>query len=338
MPWSRIPAGQNEADGDRLLSYKDAIREAIDQALVQDPSTFVIGLDVDDQSGVFGTTLDLTHKERVIGTPISENAMTGVALGAALSGMRPIHTHMRCDFMMLAMDQIVNYIAKWRHMYRGQINVPLVIRAIIGRGWGCGAQHSQTLQSVFAHIPGLSVVMPSTPYDVKGLFLESVRVDYPVIFIEHRWLYQNIAHVPQEMYTLPIGEGVIRRRGSGLTVVATSLAVVNTLNACEAAELDVEVIDPRTVKPLDEDLILQSVQKTGRLLVVDYDFPFAGFASEICAMVAEKGFRFLKDPVSRLTFPESSMPASGILERVYYPSSDKIEVRIKEMLGSTVPA
>ena len=332
MPWSRIPQSQSKVDGDRIISYKDAIREAIDQALINDPSVFVIGLDVDDQFGVFGTTLDLTHKERVIGTPISENAMTGVALGAALSGMRPIHIHMRCDFMMLAMDQIVNCVAKWRHMYQGQIKVPLVIRALIGRGWGSGAQHSQTLQSMFTHIPGLKVIMPSTPYSVKGLFLAAVKEDYPVIFIEHRWLYKNTCHVPQQMYTLPIGKGVILREGNSLTAVATSIAAIDTLNACEENNLNVEVIDPRTLKPLDEDLILESVKKTGRLLVVDYDFSFAGFASEVCARVAEKGFGYLKAPVNRITFPECSMPASGILERAFYPSSEKIAARIKEIL------
>jgi len=338
MPWSRIPEGLRKVDGDRIVTYKDAIREAIDQALIQDPSVFVIGLDVDDEFGIFGTTLDLTHKERVIGTPVSENAMTGVALGAALSGMRPIHVHARCDFLMVAMDQIVNYIAKWPHMYRGQVKVPIVIRAIIGRGWGCGSQHSQSLQSMFTHIPGLKVVMPSTPYDVKGLFLTAVKEDSPVIFIEHRWLYGNASHVPEEMYTLPLGKGAILREGGSLTAVATSIASVDVATACEDHDLDVEVIDPQTLKPLDENLILESVKKTGRLLVVDYDFPFAGFASEVCAMVAEKGFKYLKAPVSRVTFPETSMPASGILERAYYPSSEKIATHIKGMLrGADLP-
>lgn len=331
MPWSRLPQGRHE-DGDRVLSYKDAIREAIDQALINDPSVFVIGLDVDDQFGVYGTTLGLTNRERVIGTPISENAMTGVALGAAISGMRPIHVHMRCDFLMVAMDQIVNHVAKWRYMYRGQVKVPLVIRAIIGRGWGCGAQHSQTLQALFMHIPGLKVVMPSTPYSVKGLFLAAVKEDWPVIFIEHRWLYKNAAHVPQQMYVLPLGEGVILRKGNRLTVVATSIAAIDTLNACEENNLDVEVIDPQTLKPLDEGLILASLKKTGRFLVIDYDYPFAGFASEACAMVAEKGSGCLKAPIRRLTFPECSMPASMILERAFYPSSEKIGACIKEIL------
>jgi acetoin:2,6-dichlorophenolindophenol oxidoreductase subunit beta len=332
MPWSRIPQSQSKADGSRILSFKDSIREAIDQAMVYDPSVFAIGLDADDKFGVFGSMLDMTHPERIIGTPISENAMMGVALGAALSGMRPIYIHLRVDFMMLSMDQVVNYIAKWRYMTQGQIKVPLVIRAVIGRGWGSAAQHSGSLQSLFVHIPGLKVMMPSTPYNVKGLFLAAVKEDYPVIFIEHRWLYKNTGHVPPEMYTLPVGKGEIMREGKQLTVVATSIAAIDALNACEASDLDVEVIDPRTLKPLDEALILESVKKTGRLLAIDYDFPMCGFAAEVCALAAEKAFKYLKAPVSRITFPESSMPASGVLEKAFYPSPEKIGARIKQIL------
>ncbi len=332
MPWSRIVQSQKRIDGDRIISFKDAMREAIDQSMDIDPSVLLIGLDVNDIFGVFGTTLNLTHKDRVIGTPISENGMTGVALGAALAGMRPIFVHMRCDFMLLSMDQIVNYIAKWRYMYRGKVKVPIVIRAVIGRGWGSAAQHSQTLQSLFCHIPGLRVIMPSNPYDAKGLFLSAVADDYPVIFIEHRWLYENTSHVPQEMYTLPIGKGEIVREGSDLTVVATSMAVIDTLNACKQLDLGIEIIDPKTLKPLDESLILNSVRKTGRILVIDYDWLMCGFASEVSAMVAEKGFKYLKAPIRRLTFTECSMPASQILERAFYPSPEKIAAQIREML------
>ena len=335
MPWSRIVQNDSRVDGDRIISFKDAIREATDQAMVRDPRVFAIGLDADDKFGVFGSMMNMTHPERVIGTPISENAMTGVALGAALSGMRPIYIHLRVDFMMLSMDQIVNYIAKWRYMTQGQVKVPIVIRAVIGRGWGCGAQHSGTLHSFFAHVPGLKVVMPSNPYDVKGLLLAAVKDDWPVIFLEHRWLYKNTAHVPEEMYTIPFGKGELIHKGNKLTVVATSIAAIDALNACKQAKLDVDLIDPRTLKPLDEEIILQSVKKTGRLLVIDYDFPFCGFASEVCAMVAEKGFNYLKGPVQRMTFPECSMPASGILEKAFYPSTEKIASRIQEILRQT---
>jgi pyruvate dehydrogenase E1 component beta subunit len=336
MPWSRFDQNQTAPEGSgRVLAFKDAIREAIDQAMITDPRVFAIGLDADDKFGVFGSMANLTHPERVIGTPISENAVTGIALGAALNGMRPICVHLRVDFMVLAMDQIVNYIAKWRYMTRGQVKVPIVLRAIIGRGWGCGAQHSQSLGGLFAHIPGLKVVMPSDPYDAKGLFLAAVKDDWPVIFIEHRRLYKNTGAVPEEPYILPLGKGRIVRPGNKLTVVATSLAVVDALNAISAHNLDVELIDPRCLKPLDEEIILASVRKTGRLLVVDYDFPACGFAAEVCAMVAEKAANRLKRPVQRMTFPECSMPASGVLEQVYYPGPDTIAACIKSILNES---
>ncbi|PWU15147.1 MAG: alpha-ketoacid dehydrogenase subunit beta [Verrucomicrobia bacterium] len=342
MPWSRfdqtstatldaLPASANR----RVISFKDAMREAIDQAMNNDPRVFAIGLDADDKFGVFGSMLNLSHPERVIGTPVSENAMTGVALGAALNGMRPIYIHLRVDFMLLAMDQIANYIAKWRYMTRGKVKVPIVIRTVIGRGWGCGAQHSQTLGGMFAHFPGLKVVMPSDPYEAKGLFLAAVKDDWPVIFIEHRWLYKNTGAVPEEMYVLPVGKGRVVCPGKQLTLVATSLAVVDSLNAISKHELDVELIDPRWLKPLDEDLILNSVRKTGRLLVIDYDFPACGFAAEVCAMVAEKGSQFLKSPVQRMTFPDCPMPASGVLEKAYYPNADKIAERIRGILNGS---
>ena len=332
MPWSRIPQGQSLTDNGRVITYKDAISEAINQAMISDPTVFAIGLDADDKFGVYGTMLDITHRERIVGTPVSENAMTGVALGAALSGLRPIYIHMRTDFLLVAMDQIINYIAKWRYMFQGQIKVPIVIRAVIGRGWGSGAQHSQSLQSLFVHIPGLKVVMPSTPFDVKGLFLAAVKDDYPVIFIEHRWLYKNTGGVPADRYVLPIGKGAVVRKGRRLTVVATSIAVIDTLNACEKYDLDVEIIDPRTLKPLDEEIILTSVKKTGRLLIIDYDFPMCGFAAEVSAMVAEKGFTSLKGPIHRITFPECFMPASGILEKAYCPDTESIAAKIREII------
>jgi len=334
MPWSRFDQSQAAPEGSgRILAFKDAIREAIDQAMINDSRVFAIGLDADDQFGVFGSMLNLTHPERVIGTPISENAMTGVALGAALNGLRPICIHLRVDFMVLALDQIVNYIAKWRYMTRGQVKVPIVLRAVIGRGWGCGAQHSQSLGGLFAHIPGLKVVMPSNPYDAQGLFLAAVKDDWPVIFIEHRWLYKNTGPVPEAIYVLPLGTGRVVRPGNKLTLVATSLAVIDALNAIGKHNLDVELLDPRCLKPLDEELILTSVRKTGRLLVVDYDFPACGFAAEVCTVVAEKAANHLKRPVQRMTFPECSMPASGVLEKLYYPGPDTIAARIKSILN-----
>jgi acetoin:2,6-dichlorophenolindophenol oxidoreductase subunit beta len=333
LPWSRITANYDPAPGDRVLSYREAIREAIDQAMVEDPRVFALGLDVDDKFGVFGSMLGMAHPERVIGTPVSENAMMGVALGAALSGLRPLVVHLRVDFMLLAMDQLVNYVAKWRYMTQGQVKVPLTVRAVIGRGWGCGAQHSGTLPSLFAHVPGLKITMPSNPYQAKGLLLSALADDYPVIQIEHRHLYNDAGQVPKEMYSLPLGRGEVVRQGRELTAVTMSLGTVDTLKACERHGLDVEVIDLRTVKPLDEAIILESVRKTGRLLVVDYDFPFAGVAAEVMARVVEKAFGDLREAPQRVTFPECSVPASGILEKAFYPSADTIAARIKAMLA-----
>lgn len=338
MPWSRFDSNyEAPAAGDRALSYMAAIREAIDQAMQLDERVFAIGLDADDRFGVFGSMANLSHPERVLGTPISENAMTGVALGAALCGLRPIHVHLRNDFLLVAMDQIVNYVAKWHDMFDGQVRVPLVIRSIIGRGWGCGAQHSQTLHGLFAHVPGLKVVLPSTPYDVKGLFLSAVKDDSPVVFLEHRWLYKNTGPVPEAMYTIPLGKGQRLHRGSGLTVVATSLAAIHALTACETHGLDVDLIDPRTIKPLDSELILESVAATGKLLVIDYDFPFAGFAAEVVALASEQAHDRLQLPPQRLCFPDRGMPSSGVLERAYYPTPDRIAALMQRLLaGQTV--
>ena len=339
MPWSRFDSNYEAPAGDRDLSYCQAMREAIDQAMQLDPRVFCIGLDADDKFGVFGSMSNLRHPERVLGTPISENAMTGVALGAALAGMRPIHVHLRNDFLLVAMDQIANYVAKWQDMFDHQVKVPLVIRSIIGRGWGCGAQHSQSLHGLFAQIPGLKVVMPSSPYDAKGLFLEAVKDDSPVLFLEHRWLYKNTGNVPETMYTLPFGRCNRLRAGNSLTVVATSLAAIHALKACEQQDLDVDLLDPRTVKPLDLDSIVASVQRTGRLLVVDYDFPFGGFGAEVVAAVTERAFDSLRQPPQRMGFPDRGMPSSGRLERAYYPTPETIGATMRAMiLGSSIGA
>ncbi|MCA8953542.1 MAG: alpha-ketoacid dehydrogenase subunit beta [Planctomycetes bacterium] len=339
MPWSRFDrAYEAPAAGGRELTYCGAVREAIDQAMGLDDRVFAIGLDADDKFGVFGSMLDLSHPERVLGTPISENAMTGVALGAALSGLRPIHVHLRNDFLLVAMDQIVNYVAKWRDMFDGQVAVPLVIRSVIGRGWGCGAQHSQTLHGLFAQIPGLKVVMPATPYDAKGLLLAAIKDDGPVLFFEHRWLYKNTGGVPAEPYTLALGQAAHLHRGDSLTVVATSLAAIHALQACEAEDLDVDLIDPRTIKPFDLDTIVASVERTGRLLVVDHDFPFGGFAAEVCAAVTTRAFGSLQAAPERLSFPDRGMPAAGGLERRYYPTPERIAAKVRAMLDGAPAA
>ena len=337
MPWSKFQQDYAAPTGGRTISYCAAVREAIDQAMGHDPRVFAIGLDADDKFGVFGSMSDLSHPERVLGTPIAENAMTGVALGAALCGLRPIHVHLRNDFLLVAMDQIVNYVAKWEDMYDRQIRVPLVIRSIIGRGWGCGAQHSQSLHGLFAQVPGLKVVMPATPYDAKGLLLAAVKEDSPVLFLEHRWLYKNTGDVPAGLYTLPLGKCNRLHAGQSLTVVAPSLAAMHALKACEQEQLDVDLLDPRTIKPLDVETIVESVRRTGRLLVVDYDFPFGGFAAEVCAQVVERAHASLRQAPQRICFPDRGMPASGPLERAYYPTPERIGAAMQAMmLGAAV--
>ena len=323
----------------RKLSYAAAIREALELALTHDERVFIMGQGVDDPVGMFGITLDLHKKygeDRVFDTPLSENALTGVATGAALTGMRPIYMHNRPDFLLLAMDQIVNHASKWSYMFGGRIHVPIVIWAAVGRGWGGAAQHTQTLQALFMHVPGLRLVMPSRPYDAKGLLITSIADNNPVIIIEHRWLFRQTGYVPEGLYTIPFGRGVIRRPGKDITIVAISYMVIEALSAAQELQvqnIDVEVIDPRTLKPLDEEIILSSVKKTGRLIVADTGWKTGGVGAEIAALVAEKGFEYLKAPVRWLASPDIPTPASYVLEAKFYPGKADIVSHCKEILG-----
>ena len=325
----------------RKLSYVDAIREAIELALTGDERVFVMGQGVDDPVGMFGITSGLHKKygeDRVFDTPLSENALTGVATGAALTGMRPVYMHNRPDFLLLALDQIVNHASKWSYMFGGCIHVPIVIWAAVGRGWGGGAQHTQTLQGLFMHVPGLRLVMPSRPYDAKGLLITSIADNNPVIIIEHRWLFKQTGYVPEGLYSIPFGRGVVRRQGKDITIVAVSYMVIEALSAAQelqAQGIDVEVIDPRTLKPLDEEIILNSVKKTGRLIVADTGWKTGGAGVEIAALVAEKGFDYLKTPVRRLASPDVPTPASYALEAKFYPGKADIISQCKAILGIT---
>ncbi len=345
MPWTKILIERQEPDFDehpekdlRKLTVPDAIRETLDQALVKDKRIFIMGQGVDDPSGMFGMTLDLHKKhgkERVFDTPLSENALTGVGIGAALTGMRPIYFHNRPDFLLLAMDQIVNHASKYSYLFAGKLKVPLVIVAVIGRGWGSGAQHSQSLHGLFMHVPGLRLVMPSTAYDAKGLLVASIADDNPVIFIEHRWLFKHKSHVPEELYAVPFGKGLIRRKGKDATVVGISYMVIEALRAAEELQkegYEIEVIDPRTLKPLDEEIILESVRKTGHLVIADTDWKTCGVASEIASMVAQKGFKYLKSPIKIVAWPDVPVPSSYVLEEAFYPGKDDIVKSVKELL------
>jgi len=305
----------------RKFSYSEAILQAIDQSMAHDQNVILIGEGVPD--GIFGTTKDLHHKypDRVFDSPLSENGVTGFCIGAALNGKRPIMVHQRADFSLLALDQIVNNAAKWYHMFGGQISVPLVIRMIIGRGWGQGPQHSQSLQSLFAAIPGLKVIMPSHPYDVKGLMIGAIHDNNPVIILEHRWLYENVDNVDETFYRLPLNEANLLRKGEDVTIVAFSYGVLESLRAfllLHEHDIKSEIIDGVSINPLDIDTIINSVKKTGRLVVVDTAHEVMSIGAEIVRQVVEKAFGYLKSPPIVLGSKNYPQPTSQFLIRDYY--------------------
>ena len=310
--------------GSRELRYCEAINEALHQAMASDTSVFLMGQGVKSPWYVGSTAAGLLEKfgsKRVIDTPVSENAVTGAAVGAAVAGMRPVVVHPRLDFMLYALDPIINEAANWHYMFGGRSSVPMVIWGIINRGGEQGAQHSQAFHAIFAHIPGLKVVMPSTPYDAKGLLLSAIRDDNPVVFLDDRWLYDCAGPVPESQYTVPIGEATIRRPGTDVTIVSVSFAATLTLQAAEELArqgIEAEVIDLRTVKPLDADCILASVAKTGRLVVVDGGWRTGGLCAEVAALAAESAFSSLRAAVRRVALPDVPAPASRVLENAYF--------------------
>ncbi|HET6884324.1 MAG TPA: transketolase C-terminal domain-containing protein [Pirellulales bacterium] len=322
----------------RKLKYFQAVHEATDLCMAADRSVYVIGLGVTDPKGVFGTTLGLEQKfgdRRVMDMPCAENGMTGVVLGSALAGMRPIMVHQRIDFALLAMEQIVNQAAKWHFMFGGRQSAPLVIRLLVGRGWGQGPQHSQSLHAWFAHVPGLKVVLPSTPQDAKGLLISAVEDENPVVFIEHRWLHNISGPVPEGLYRTPIGEARILRRGDDLTIVALSHAALEAHRAAQilAGEgIEAEVIDPRSIRPFDERTVIESVRRTGRLLVADTSWRQAGFAAEVVARVAEELNGKLKCPPRRIALPECPTPTSPALAAEFYPTAADVVSAACEMV------
>lgn len=306
------------------ITFAEAIREALDQAMAADNSVFVIGEGVPDPKGIFGTTTGLRDKygaQRILDMPLSENGMTGVCIGAAIQGMRPVMVHQRIDFTLLALDQLVNNAAKWSYMFNGQMNVPLVVRAIVGRGWGQGPQHSQSLQATFAHIPGLRVVMPATPYDAKGLLLAAITDNSPVMFIEHRWLHGIRDHVPETPYFLPLDTARTLRQGDDVTIVAFSYMAIEALRAAKylaAHNIDAEIISMHAVNPLDMDTVHASVKRTGKLLIADCAARTAGVAAEITARVCELSFSFLHCPPRRISLPDHPVPTSPALANQCY--------------------
>lgn len=326
-----------------IINYGQALNQALVLAMEKDPTVFVMGIGVDDHKSVFGSTKGLVERfghARCFDTPISEAAISGVAIGAALGGLRPVHIHIRTDFLYLALDQLLNLAAKWRYMFGGQMSVPIVIRSVIGRSWGQGAQHSQSLQSFFMHVPGIKVVMPTTPYDAKGLLLAAIFDPNPVIMMEHRLLYDVVGEVPEGYYEFPLGKAVVRREGKDLTIVANSYMVVEALKAAEYLEaqgIEVEIVDPVSLVPLDEETILESVRKTGKLIVVDCGWVTCGVSAEIAAMVAEKAFDALERPVRRLGNAHVPCPVSKPLENRFYPSAKKIVSAVCELMDRELP-
>jgi pyruvate/2-oxoglutarate/acetoin dehydrogenase E1 component len=314
----------------RRLQYSLAINEALHQMMAADESVFLIGQGVKSPWYVGNTAQDLLAafgERRVIDTPVSENAITGAAVGAAIAGTRPVVVHPRMDFMLYAMDPIINEAANWYYMNGGKASVPVVIWGIINRGGEQAAQHSQALHAIFAHVPGLKVVMPSTAYDAKGLMIAAIKDPNPVIFVDDRWLYGTEDVVPEEIYEVPIGKGIIRKTGADLTLAAASFMAQESLKAAYELvqeEIDVEMIDLRTVKPMDWDLIFDSVKKTGRLVIADGGWKTCGIAAEIAAVVSETMFEDLKAPIKRVTLPDIPAPASASLEKAYYPTAADI--------------
>jgi pyruvate dehydrogenase E1 component beta subunit len=323
----------------RELTYRDAINEAISQEMRLDSSVFLYGIDVADHTCVFGSAKNLVEEfgsDRIFSTPLSEDAMTGFALGAASNGMRPIHMHMRVDFMLLAMNQLVNMISSYRYGSGGTLSAPMVVRAVIGRGWGQSFQHSKSLHSWLAHIPGLKVVMPVSPRDAKEMMVAAIRDDNPVIVIEHRWLYDVAGDVPINMEIASLEGARVLRKGDSLTVVATSWMCIEALKAAEILAkraIYLEVIDVRSIAPFYDDEIIKSVRRTGKCIVADNDWVYCGFSAEVASRVHKKCFDKLEMPVERLGFAHTPCPCTLPLENEFYADAIDIIRTTEKMLG-----
>ncbi len=319
------------------MKFREAVHQATLQAMEKDPSVFLIGVGIIDPRAVWGTLSGALEKygtHRVIEGPLSEDVLTGACIGAATLGLRPVLVHHRIDFVMLTMNQLINHAAKWPDMFGHRQKVPMVVRAVVGRGWGNGPQHTQSHHALFSHVPGLKTVVPSNPKDAKGLLLSAIESDDPVIYIEHRWLHEDEAAVPEEYYTVPIGKAAVARAGSDLTVVAIGPMVGEALKAAtelELSGLSLEVIDLRSIHPIDYDMVIRSVSKTGRLLVADADWGPCGVAAEIISTVSERAFESLKKAPIRIVWPNISVPSSQVIEAQFYPGAKEMEGAAMEL-------
>jgi pyruvate dehydrogenase E1 component beta subunit len=332
-----MPEGSIVAD--RVITAGEAIREALDQALAADPAVYLMGEGVADPKAIFGTTTGLAHKygpDRVIEMPVAENGLTGIAIGSALMGQRPVLIHQRVEFCLLAMEQVVNNAAKLHYVTGGRHAVPLVIRLVVGRGWGQGPQHSQSLEPLFAHVPGLKVVMPATAADAKGLMLGAIADDNPVVFIEHRWVHYATGRVPEVGRALPLDGPRRLRAGDDATVVATSYMVLEALQALDAlagAGVSADLFDLRVLRPLDVAPIVESVRRTGRLVFVDTGYATYGIGAEVASRVTEACFEALAAAPRRIGLPDHPTPSSRTLAEAYYPRSLHIAAAVGELVG-----
>lgn len=322
----------------RKISYAQAINETLRQLMENDKKIILIGQGVTSPWYVGTTTVGLINrfgKKRIIDTPVSENAITGVSAGAAMVGLIPILVHPRMDFMYYAMDQIANHISNWYFMLGGQLSIPLVIWGIVNRGGEQAAQHSQANHSIFMHLPGIKIVAPSNPFDAKGLLISSVYDDNPVLFIDDRWLYQTEAEVPEPVYEVPLGKGKTVKKGKDVTLVSLSYMVTECLKAAEKLNkegIDVEVIDLRSLKPLDKQLLFGSIKKTGRLVIADGGWKTCGISAEISALVAENMISHIKSPIKRICLPDTPAPASSALEKIYYQDMNDIIKEVRDLI------
>ncbi len=322
----------------RNLSFAKAINEAIDHTMKKDNKIILMGLGVDDPKGIFGTTLGLhkKYKNNVFDMPTSENGFTGIGLGLAISGFKPIIVHQRVEFSLLTLEQIFNQISKWFYMSGGKVNVPMVIRLIIGKGWGQGPQHSQSLEAIFAHIPGLKVVCPSNAYDAKGLLQSSIKDPDPVIFFEHRWLHHTISSVPKKNYSIKIGKSKIIKSGNDITLISFSLGVYECLKAIEYLKnqnknINIELIDLRSLTPIDRKAILKSAKKTKKVLIIDNGLIKNGISAEISAIINE----YLKEKIKtkRVGILDTPIPSSISIAKYCYTNYKDIVIEILKMLS-----
>jgi len=325
----------------RIIKFSEAILESTSQMMEADPSVVVMGLGVPDPKGIFGTTLGLREKfgnRRVFDSAIAENSMMGIAIGASMLGMKPIITHQRVEFALLAVEQIVNQAAKWSYMTDGKSNCPLVIRMLIGRGWGQGPQHSQSLESWFSHIPGLKVVLPSNARDAKGLLCSAVKDPNPVIFFEHRWLHNTTSEVPVELYETPIGAAKTVREGKDVTIIAYSYGVIDALKSANFLNehgISVEILDLRSLRPIDTESIIRSARKTGRVICLDLGWSKFGVSAEVISILNEEVWGDLKCAPRRIGIKDAPIPSTRALANFIYPSQSEIISTVCEMIGVT---